>query len=174
MNAANIARQAIRNIFYEKKSELSQVTKNKFGKIGASFVTLSKNGELRGCIGSLISTKPLWQDIEDNAINAAFHDSRFPRLRKEELDDIKIEVSILSKPREIIFENEEELLKKINSNMGIILNYQGYTSTFLPQVWEDIPNKLDFLEKLSLKAGLKKNIWKKAKIFYYKVEKIRE
>lgn len=174
MELTNLARKTIENYFKEKEFYPGEKIEKKYGKEKASFVTLTKNNQLRGCIGSLIATQPLWKDIRKNAIDAAFNDPRFEPLKKEELDKIKIEISILSEPKEIKEKNPEKILKKVNSKMGIILKKDQHQATFLPQVWEQLPDKKDFLENLSIKAGLKKDAWKKSEIFYYKVKKIKE
>ncbi len=136
---------------------------------GACFVTLTVNGKLRGCIGSLSAHRPLAEDIKENAISAAFADNRFLPVTKQELEKIDIEVSILSQPFDLEYNNISELLAQIKSDMGIILNYQNKTATFLPQVWQDIPDKVEFLEALAQKAGLKNDDWKHAKMKGYYV-----
>jgi AmmeMemoRadiSam system protein A len=107
-------------------------------------------------------------------LNAAFHDPRFSPLKKEELSAIKIEVSILSDSQEIEFTDEKELLSKIDDKMGLILKKGFSSATFLPQVWEEINNKKDFLQHLSVKAGLNKDVWKNSKIYFYRVKSIKE
>jgi len=140
----------------------------------ACFVTLTISGKLRGCIGSLVAIKPLWQDVVDNAINAAFNEYRFSPLKKDELEKIKIEVSILSEAKPLDFKNPTELLKKIKKNYGLIVEKNDRSATFLPQVWEQIPDKKQFLEELSMKSGLSKDSWKTANIYYYTVEFFKE
>lgn len=174
MNLLQLARKTIEYYLDNKELKIPEELKKKYSKKQACFVTLTKNKELRGCIGSLYPKQELWKDIQENAINAAFHDFRFNPLTKEELKKIKIEISILTIPKKINFKNEKELLKKINKKMGIILKKGFNNSTFLPQVWEEILDKQDFLEQLSLKAGLDKNAWKNAEIYSYEVEKMRE
>jgi AmmeMemoRadiSam system protein A len=127
------------------------------------------NGNLRGCIGSLVPQKELWKDVQENAINAAIHDFRFSRLTGEELSKVKIEVSILSLPKKINPVNEKDLLMRINPGRGLILKKGTASATFLPQVWEQIPDKINFLEQLSIKAGLNRNAWKNAEMWYYTV-----
>ncbi len=169
-----LARKTIEYYLENKELKVSEEIKKKYSEKKASFVTLTKDKELRGCIGSLYPRQELWKDVQENAINAAFHDFRFSPLTKQELSKTKIEISILSVPKKIIFKDEKELLKKINSKMGIILKKGFNTSTFLPQVWEEISNKKDFLEQLSMKAGLDRNAWKNAEIFSYEVQKMKE
>lgn len=137
----------------------SQVTINYpqiFDQFGASFVTLEKNGQLRGCIGSIIAHQPLINDIVINAKNAAIKDSRFKPLEFEELNEINISVSILTPPRRIDFSGEEDLLNKIEENAdGIIIRDSGHQAVYLPSVWKDLPDKKEFLNSLKVKAGLR-------------------
>lgn len=170
MKLTELARKTIEFELEGKNFEPDEITKNKFRTKKASFVTLTKNRELRGCIGSIFPRQELYLDVQENAKNAAFYDPRFNPVEKKELKDIKIEVSVLTDLKKINFKNPEELLKKINTKMGIFLK-KGYASaTFLPQVWKQIPNKISFLENLSIKANLDKDAWKNSEIFYYFVE----
>jgi len=122
---------------------------------GASFVTLTKDGELRGCIGSLQATRPLGQDVASNARAAAFDDPRFPKLTRDEWARCAVEVSLLSTPKPIRFADEADLLVQIRAGEdGLILECEGKRATFLPQVWEDLPDKRQFLAALLGKAGL--------------------
>ncbi|MCX6803829.1 MAG: AmmeMemoRadiSam system protein B [Candidatus Diapherotrites archaeon] len=144
--------------------ELKKVPKKLLEK-KACFVTLTINGDLRGCIGNLTAYQPLFTEILENAVNAAFRDPRFEPLSKSELAKIKIEVSILTKPKELIFSDAEDLLSKICAGVdGLILSKGPYSATFLPSVWEDISKKEDFLTHLCQKAGLPKDEWKKSRI----------
>ena len=167
-----LARQTLENYLEKKEIKIPEEIKKKYSEKKACFVTLTKNGNLRGCIGSLEPRQELWKDVVDNAINAGFHDSRFIPLAKKELNKIKIEISILTKPEKL--GKGKDVFDKIKKDMGIILENHGYSATFLPQVWEQIPNKEVFLEELSAKAGLFKDDWKDADISFYKVEKIKE
>ena len=146
-------------------------------KPAATFVTLTKSDELRGCIGNLIAKKPLYQDIINNSLLAAFSDNRFPQVKKEELTEIKIEISILTRPKPYRYDNIDSLLKSIEpKNHGVIIQNGFFQATYLPQVWDDLPDKIEFLESLCQKAGLPKNAWKdpETEIFYYSAEKFRE
>jgi len=169
-----LARKSIESYFDGVIYDPDAKTKQKYNGKEACFITLTKNNDLRGCIGSLLSQRPLYQDVIANSINAAFKDHRFKPLDRSEFQDIKIEVSVLTVPKELKYKNEEDLLKKLNSNIGLVLTKWNRSATFLPQVWEDLPNKIDFLEQLSLKAGLTKNDWKSANYKYYKVRKYKE
>jgi AmmeMemoRadiSam system protein B/AmmeMemoRadiSam system protein A len=122
---------------------------------GASFVTLLKNGALRGCIGSLQAARPLAQDVADNAAGAAFRDPRFPALSALEWSQCEVEVSLLSVPKPVAFADEADLLRQIRPGEdGLILEAEGRRATFLPQVWESVPDKRLFLGQLLRKAGL--------------------
>lgn len=129
----------------------------------ASFVTLHKNGELRGCIGALEAYQPLINDIAEHAFAAAFNDPRFPALEANELDQIDIEISVLGKPQPMSFESEEDLLQQIQPNIdGLILESGVNRGTFLPSVWEQLPDKTEFLNHLKIKAGLPQQWWDNA------------
>jgi AmmeMemoRadiSam system protein A len=169
-----LARECLKNQFTGEKLDVPDTIKKKYSSKKACFVTLTQDNELRGCIGSLEARQELWQDIIENTLNAAFKDPRFLPLSYYELDKIKIEISILTTTKRLNFKNEKELLSKINKKMGLILKKSFYSSTFLPQVWEEIPDKTEFLEHLSIKAGLNKDDWKDAEIGYYEVEKVKE
>lgn len=125
------------------------------------FVTLHQGECLRGCIGTIEPITPLLSCVEENAINAAFRDPRFSPLKKEELDTVEIEISVLTVPRSVKFKDGDDLKKQIIPNVhGVILS-QGYRrSTFLPQVWEQLPQKEDFLEHLCLKGGMSRSAWR--------------
>lgn len=171
-----LARSALEAHFKGKEVEIPGDVKEKYGKRGACFVTLTKNGDLRGCIGSLEARQVLYQDVISNAVNAAFRDYRFDALKEDELKDIKIEISVLSKPKKLEFNDWRDLLEKIDDKMGIILKCSGRSATFLPQVWEQIPNKEIFLEELSMKADLDRDAWKDedCEVEFYRVEKVEE
>ncbi len=122
---------------------------------GATFVTVKKNGELRGCIGSLQAGRPLAEDVAQNALGAAFGDPRFPALAAEEWPHCALEVSLLCTPRPLRFADEADLIAQIRPGEdGLILEAQGRRGTFLPQVWESIPDPRAFLRELVKKAGL--------------------
>jgi AmmeMemoRadiSam system protein B/AmmeMemoRadiSam system protein A len=122
---------------------------------GATFVTLLRNGALRGCIGSLQATRPLAQDVADNAQGAAFRDPRFPALSALEWPQCEVEVSLLGAARALAFADEADLLRQIRAGEdGLILEAEGRRATFLPQVWQGVPDKRAFLDELLRKAGL--------------------
>jgi len=174
LKLTELARMSIEAHLEEDVFVPDKDTKKKYSKKGACFVTLTKNKQLRGCIGSLEAVKELWKDVQENAINAAFKDSRFPALATGEFGEIKIEVSVLSPAEKLIAKNSAHLLEKIDKHMGIILKHGQHTATFLPQVWEEIPNKEKFLEQLSLKAGIDKHDWKDSELWFYTVTSEKE
>jgi len=138
----------------------------------ATFVTLEIAGRLRGCIGMLEACRPLAEDVEQNACAAAFKDPRFPPLSRRELELLEIHISVLSPPEEIIFSSENNLLAQIRPGMdGLILQEGFRRGTFLPSVWEELPEKEMFLAHLKLKAGLPDTYWSDSlQVFRYTAE----
>ena len=138
----------------------------------ATFVTLKRKGELRGCIGILKPVRPLAGDVAHNAWAAAFSDSRFPPLSADELDDLDVHISILGTPEAIDFDSEDELIQQIRPDIdGLILEEGFYRGTFLPSVWESLADPREFLNHLKLKAGLPANHWSdQIKVKRYTVE----
>jgi AmmeMemoRadiSam system protein A len=170
-----------------RKSILEAVTNGKTPQIEglpgrccekrACFVTLSRSGALRGCIGTLSARAPLYRAILENACGAALRDPRFPPVTAAEIEDLKIEISVLSEPQLLIYGSEEELLSKLSpSEHGVLLQIEGRLATFLPKVWRQIPGKVDFLDQLSRKAGYGPGAWrgKDASISVYHVESFEE
>jgi hypothetical protein len=143
------------------------------GDPGATFVTLRKRGELRGCIGTLEARRPLLADVKSNAVAAAFRDPRFPPVTLLELEAIRIEISLLSPLRPIDFESEEDAVARLRPfEDGIVLEYGAARGTFLPQVWEDLPDPVNFLSQLKRKAGLPSSFWARdVRLFRYAVSK---
>jgi AmmeMemoRadiSam system protein A len=143
---------------------------------GATFVTLTRNGELRGCIGSLEAHRPLLADIKENARAAALRDPRFAPLGEDELDMTRVEVSLLSPLSPIQFSSEQDALAQLRPNVdGIVFEYGRYRSTFLPQVWEQLPQPAEFMAHLKYKAGLSPGFWDKdVRLFRYTVNKWKE
>lgn len=126
----------------------------------ASFVTLKKEGELRGCIGGLTATMPLVADVAQHAYGAAFSDPRFPAVGAGELGQLHISISVLSTPEPLSFDSEDDLLNQIRPGVdGLILEDRGHRGTFLPAVWESLPDRRQFWLHLKLKANLPPQHW---------------
>lgn len=127
---------------------------------GCSFVTLRRDGDLRGCIGSLEAYRPLGDDIAGNAVAAALHDRRFPPVTHRELEIINVEVSILTPSEALACADEIDAIEKLRPDIdGVILEYDDRRATFLPQVWEQLPDPRSFLRELKRKAGLPDDFW---------------
>ncbi len=143
---------------------------------GAVFVTLTQQDELRGCIGSLEAHRPLGEDLRANALAAAFNDPRFPPLGKEELDITRVEVSLLSRPEPMSFVDEADALAQLRPGIdGVILTCGWHRATFLPQVWEQLPDPRQFMAQLKRKAGLAPDLWSEDfHLSRYHVEKFKE
>lgn len=125
-----------------------------------TFVTLKKNGELRGCIGSLGAVDSIVEGVKRNALHAAFEDSRFRPVEKGELASIEMEVSILTEPRPLVYADGEELIRALQvGSDGVIIRKGVQGATFLPQVWEQLPRPEDFLSHLCRKGGLPADAW---------------
>jgi AmmeMemoRadiSam system protein B/AmmeMemoRadiSam system protein A len=127
---------------------------------GACFVTLKKNGELRGCIGSPSAYRPLAVDVVHNANRAAFADPRFPKLEADEREDIEISISVLSPAVQMNFSDQQDFLDQLREGLdGLIIEDNGLRSLFLPSVWSQLPRKQDFVGRLKIKAGLPVDHW---------------
>ena len=128
------------------------------------FVTLHSSGRLRGCIGIIEPIKSLIAGVKENAIHAGFQDPRFSPVTLHEMENITIEISILTKPVPLRFQNADDLKKLLKPGVhGVILSQGYYRATFLPQVWEQLPGTEDFLGHLCQKAGMEKTCWKDTK-----------
>lgn len=127
---------------------------------GAVFVTLERHGRLRGCIGSYTACRPLAEDVAENAFGAAFRDPRFPPLTSGDVDDLDLHISLLTPLEPLPVTSREDLLGKlIPGRDGLLLEVPPRRSTFLPQVWDSIPDPEAFLEQLLRKAGLPVDYW---------------
>jgi len=143
----------------------------------ASFVTLNKHGRLRGCIGSLEARRPLVLDVQENAVGAAMRDPRFPSVQPEEIDALTIEISVLSVPEPLDYDGVEDLCSKLRPGVdGVVIERGWHRATFLPQVWEKLADKRQFLQRLCLKAGLAPDDYSRGDldVYTYQVEKFRE
>jgi AmmeMemoRadiSam system protein A len=175
----SIARQALENAVRGiPLPELDLGTMSEaLQEIGASFVTLTIKGDLRGCIGALEAYQPLAIDVQDHAVAAALEDYRFPQVRIEELNTINIEVSRLTPPVRVDYQSSDELLKLLRPGLdGVILRDGRQRATFLPQVWDKISGTASFLNQLCLKMGEMPDTWRKKHldVFTYQVEEFHE
>lgn len=165
----DLARRAIQKYLLEKEKleiddeNLDEEIKEKRGV----FVTLTKNNQLRGCIGNLLPIKSIYQAVIDNSLASAFLDNRFFPVQLEELDEMKIEISILSPLKKLPnFSSKKDFLNYLKQKRpGLYFEYQNKGATFLPQVWEELNDPREFLSHLFLKAGFKSDEWEKLKIW---------
>lgn len=144
---------------------------------GSSFVTLTIGGQLRGCIGSLNPYQPLAEDVREHAVAAALNDPRFPPVKESELNGIQVEVSRLTRPLPLEYKDADDLLSQLHPHVdGVILQDAFHRATFLPQVWEKIPDPADFLDNLCYKMGIKPDVWrsKHLDVLTYQVEEFHE
>ena len=149
-------------IFYEKRGV---------------FVTLHKNDHLRGCIGNIEPVESIIDGVQDNSINAAFHDSRFSPLKLEEFNNINIEISILTKPEKVEYLDYNDLFSKLKPDIhGVIIKKNNRKATFLPQVWAQLPDIKDFFSHLCQKAGLSSDEWKNGnlEVLIYEIQEFKE
>jgi AmmeMemoRadiSam system protein A len=127
---------------------------------GATFVTLRTKGEVRGCVGTLQAHRRLLEDVEANSIAAAFRDPRFSPLTQREFPGVRIEVSLLSALTRLTFADENEAMSQLEPGVhGVALEYGSAQATFLPQVWQELPDPAEFLAQLKRKAGLPETFW---------------
>jgi len=174
-----IARETLENVIRGQPLpdlDLSNLP-HKLTEPGVTFITLTIKGELRGCIGALEPYQPLVEDVHEHTIAAALHDFRFPPVSPAELNDIKIEVSRLTPPKDVVYQTPQELLEQLHPGIdGVILREGIHRATFLPQVWEKIPDKATFLNQLCRKMGSPHDIWlrRKLQVQTYQVEEFHE
>lgn len=184
-----LARREISVHFPSLASELSAVSGNavaddagdqalaaRLHAPGATFVTLTEGGRLRGCIGTLEAWRPLIEDVRANAVAAAFCDSRFAPLAAAELPAIRVEVSLLGASTPLDFRDEADALAQLRpAQDGVILSCDGRRATFLPQVWDELPEPREFLTQLKRKAGLPPTYWsERIALSRYSVHKWKE
>ena len=162
-----------KNLKVVRPKELTPALTEKRG----CFVTIHKSGNLRGCIGTIEPDTALVAGIEENALNSAFSDPRFPPLSEDELSNIEIEISVLTPPKDLPFTDGEDLKRKLKQGIhGVILSRGWQRSTFLPQVWQQLPDTEDFLGHLCQKAGMEKTCWmdKETSVKVYEAEYFSE
>jgi AmmeMemoRadiSam system protein A len=175
-----VAREAIiRAVHGDQAPEVDLSTLSQpLRETGASFVTLlSPGGELRGCIGTVEAYKPLAHDVQHNAVGSALRDPRFFPVGPDELDGLELELSILTPPQQLDFDGPEDLLTKIRPGEdGLIIRKGWHRATLLPSVWEKIPDPLQFMTTLCLKAGLRSDEWREPgmTVQVYQAVKIKE
>ena len=174
-----IAREAITRVV--RNEQLKRIKPQEHSQLlrepGASFVTLTIREELRGCIGTLEANQPLILDVQEHAVAAAMEDYRFPVVREKELQMVNIEISRLTPVHLMDYSTPEDLVSKIRVNVdGILIKASGRRATFLPQVWEKVPDTEQFLSQLCMKMGALPDLWrgKHVQIYTYQVEKFKE
>jgi AmmeMemoRadiSam system protein A len=162
-----IASQAVRAVACGRQParlNLSQLSPRLTAN-GASFVTLTNRGILRGCIGTIEARIPLAEDVQLHAVDSASRDYRFVPICEEELEEIEVEVSVLSSPVELVYHEPSQLPQHLQPGIdGVLLQSKTHRSTFLPQVWEKIPDPEKFLTALCLKARLPGDYWQRQKL----------
>jgi len=174
-----VARKTIEAALFgeESKESAEEGSSKKLLERRGTFVTLTMEGRLRGCIGHIIPHETILEGIRINALNAAFRDPRFRPLTREEWKRVKIEISVLTDPRELPYKDAQDLLEKLRPGVdGVIIKKGYHQATFLPQVWEQLPDKKEFLTHLCMKAGLDGDAWKKGdlEVSTYQVQAFEE
>ena len=174
-----LARQTVREVVATGKlpAVATDTLASKFTTKKGCFVTLTERGALRGCIGHIVAQEPLVQAVVDNARNAALRDPRFPPVAAEEVARLEIEISVLTEPLPLFFSSPADLLRKLQPGKdGVVLQIGGRGATYLPQVWEQIPDKVEFLNSLAEKAGCDASAWRGSgvTVSIYHVESFKE
>lgn len=163
----SVARRTIEEKLFNRGEEThtDRELSAKFSEKRGTFVTLTIQGGLRGCIGHIIPQESMIDGIRINALNAAFRDPRFRPLSRQEWEKVKIEISILTDPRPLPYSDAVDLLNKLRPGIDGVIIKKGFNqATFLPQVWEQLPDKKEFLTHLCVKAGLEGDIWEKGRL----------
>jgi AmmeMemoRadiSam system protein A len=175
----DLARKTVREV--ATNGQLPEVSADglapKFTAAKGCFVTLTKRGDLRGCIGYILPQGPLYRAVVENARNAALRDPRFPAVGPGEVDQLEIEISVLTEPQPLFFSSPEDLLRRLQPHQdGVVLQIGNRGATYLPQVWEQIPDKVDFLNNLAEKAGCESSAWRQpgVSVSIYHVESFKE
>lgn len=174
-----IAREALENGVLGKPPPVLQLEQlsNNLRKAGASFVTITRRGMLRGCIGALEPYQELVEDVIEHAAAAALEDYRFPPVQPDELSEICIEISCLTVPKILEYENDQDLMARLRPGVDGVVVRDGFRrATFLPQVWEKIPQPANFMSQLCQKMGASADLWrrKKLEILTYQVEEFHD
>jgi len=174
-----LARETINRVTRElNPPELNlEILPERLREQGASFVTLTRYGQLRGCIGSLEAHRPLALDVRENAVAASLRDPRFPPVVADEAAALSIEVSVLTTPQPLICDGPDDLIAKLRPNVdGVVIQKGSHRSTFLPQVWEQLPDPHEFLRRLCLKGGMSPDAYRLPglDVFTYQVEEFSE
>ncbi len=144
---------------------------------GATFVTLTRHGRLRGCVGALEATQPLAEDVREHAVAAALYDYRFPPVTPEELPAIRLEISYLTPPQPLAYTHPQDLPRLLRPGVdGVVLSDGVRKATFLPQVWDQLPDPEEFLSHLCVKMGAPPDLWRRRplQVWTYQVEKFHE
>ena len=175
----SVARQTIelRLFNLEDESQHDSDLSPKFSEMRGTFVTLTIEGSLRGCIGHIIPQESMIEGVRINALNAAFKDPRFRPLSRKEWEKVKIEISILTDPKPVAYADGDDLLNKLQPGIdGVIIKKGLSQATFLPQVWDQLPDKKEFLRHLCMKAGLDSDAWKdeELEVSIYQVQAFEE
>jgi AmmeMemoRadiSam system protein A len=174
---AEIARKLNLPVPRQLEPDLSDIPAGLLAEKRGVFVTLQKKGRLRGCIGNIEPGKPVLEGIRENALHAAFDDTRFSPVTPEELGDLEIEVSLLTVPEKLDHSDSSDLLDQIIPfRHGVIVEKGFHRATFLPQVWEQLPDPTSFLTQLCLKARLDPDAWhtRDLTVFIYEVQSFTE
>ena len=175
----SVARTTIEERLYRRKAARGAATDLPalFHERRGTFVTLTIGGKLRGCIGHIVPQESLIEGIRENALNAAFRDPRFRPLTADEWEGVRIEISILTEPKPLSYSDGNDLLAKLRPGTdGLIIRKGRRQATFLPQVWDQLPKKEDFLAHLCYKAGLAGDEWEKGglEVSTYQVQAFEE
>jgi AmmeMemoRadiSam system protein A len=176
----SVARETIEQRLFGREDDRAEAESPVSAKLSEKrgiFVTLTIEGRLRGCIGHIIPQESVMLGIRTNAVNAAFRDPRFRPMSAEEWEKVSIEISILTDPQTLDYENAQGLLQRLRPGVdGVIIKRGHHQATFLPQVWEQLPDKEGFLTHLCLKAGLDGAAWKteKLEVSTYQVQAFEE
>ncbi|PID78264.1 MAG: AMMECR1 domain-containing protein [Deltaproteobacteria bacterium] len=172
-----LARNSIKSKLESGKPVIYENFIREFNEKRGVFVTITKNNRLRGCIGNILPEKELFKAVIDNAVFSAFEDPRFKPIDENEIEECEIEISILTVPEKIDYSHWHDIEKLITPfKDGVILDFGKVQSTFLPQVWQELPDFDDFMGHLSMKAGFQPDGWKKNKpvIKIYQADHFKE